>query len=151
MTATIQSLIEIANIHALRLKKALFYIKKIQPITIEKLKNLSDEELGFSELLTSRFAKLQDLIGVKLFPQILILLQEDEDNSTNLDRLYRLEKIGILPSAKNWIEMRVTRNFITHEYPDDPQLMCENFEKTIKYAEYLLEYWLKLQTEISQL
>ena len=67
MTATIQSLIEIANIHALRLKKALFYIKKIQPITIEKLKNLSNEELGFSELLTSRFAKLRPLHELQIY------------------------------------------------------------------------------------
>ena len=45
---------------------------------------------------------------------------------TNLDRLNRLEKIGFLPSAEAWIKMREFRNLITHEYPDNPELMCNS-------------------------
>ena len=144
----LQNMIDIADIHALRIEKALYHIKPLQPITESILANLSDENLGFLELLTSRFAKLQDFISSKIFPQILSQLLEETDDQSLLDRLNKLEKIGLLPSAKAWIEMRYTRNFITHEYPDDPKITCENLNTTIDQAKKLIDYWNFLRQKI---
>lgn len=147
MTNNLKNASEIAEIHANRLEKALFHIKDLN-ITANKLAHLDDASLGFLELLTSRFAKLQDLIGTKIFSEILIALQETSENMSNLDKIYRLEKIGILPSAKDWILMRAMRNIVTHEYPDNPELMYINIKKTIEYAENLLQYWQSLKARI---
>ncbi|MBS0542214.1 MAG: hypothetical protein JSR40_00555 [Proteobacteria bacterium] len=36
-----------------------------------------------------------------------------------LDRLARLEQLGWLPSAEQWLELRRIRNEFTHEYPEE--------------------------------
>lgn len=149
MNKNLKNYLEIADIHANRLEKAISHIKNLN-ITADNLTNLDDISLGFLELLTSRFAKLQDLIGTKIFSEILNTLQEVSENMSNLDKIYRLEKIGILPSAKEWISMRTLRNTVTHEYPDNPELMCENIKKVIEHAKNLLQYWQSLKIRILQ-
>ena len=147
----IKSLIDVADLHANRLETAFSHINSLQPLTPKKLSTLSDVELGFAELLSSRFAKLQDLIGTKIFPEILILLQEDTNIQNQLDRLYKLEKRGLLPSDKDWSMMRDIRNSITHEYPDNPELTCMQFIKVMEESEKLLKYWKHLKKNILQI
>lgn len=137
----LKSLMETAEVHAVRLEKAMLHIKPILPLTVQVMDNLNDANLGFLELLTSRFAKLQDLIGTKIFPQILLLLQEDTGVQTNLDKLHKLEKLGILPSFSAWAEMRAIRNSLAHDYPNNSELMCKNLERVIIAADDLLKYW----------
>lgn len=146
-----RTFLDVADLHATRLEKALVHIKILLPFTPETLQKLSDENLGYLELLTSRFAKLQDWIGGKLFPQLLNLLQESNETQTQLDRLHRLEKIGFLPSAQAWTAMRAVRNAISHEYPDEPQLMCDALHKVVLKSEELLSYWAQLKTKIKAL
>ena len=57
----------------------------------------------------------------------------DSDTQSNLDRLNKLEKIGLLPSAKAWIEMREIRNSITHEYPDNEEDMINGIKEALQY------------------
>lgn len=38
-----------------------------------------------------------------------------------MDVLNKLEKIGFLDSAKEWITLRKIRNEISHQYDDEPQ------------------------------
>lgn len=144
----LKSLFEIADIHTSRLKKALLHIDSLCPLTPKKLEDPSDENLGFFELLTGRFAKLQDLIGSKIFPQLLKLELEDVETQTQLDRLHKLEKLGLLPSAEIWIDMRVIRNSISHEYPGHPELMCKNLNKVIESAHALVKYWEELKAKM---
>ncbi len=144
----LRSVIQVCDIHASRLEMALLHIKSIAPIQIEKILNFSDQELSFLELLTSRFSKLLDLIGRKVFPSVLRILEEDKENFSLLDRLYKLEKLDFLPDAKMWIEMREIRNHITHEYHEDPDLAAQNLNKTIEAAQDLLTYWKFLKNKI---
>lgn len=145
-----RSILEIGDVHAMRIEKSMHYLQPLRPFTPFVLKQLTDEQVGMLELLTNRFAKLQDLIGSKVFPQLLILLQEFSETQSNLDRLYKLEKIGMLPSVDDWIQMREYRNFVTHEYPEDPDLMCENLEKICSKVEGLLQYWIFLKQEVNR-
>jgi hypothetical protein len=59
-----------------------------------------------------RFGGLQDAIGQRLLPAILRAGQEWRDHEILLDKLNRLEKLGGLPLASNWIS-RSTRLFMT--------------------------------------
>ena len=140
-----QAEIAICNIHQDRLEMAIEETQTLFPITVEKLAKISPSELSFLELMTSRFAKLQDTMGQKLFPQILKLLKEDLQNKSFLDYLNILEKIGALPSVEFWIELREVRNSVAHEYPDKPELTVEKLNLCRQKAKELLTYWAVLK------
>lgn len=74
------------------------------------------EELERLESLTSRFARLADLLIQRIFR----LIDEIElaDTGTLLDRIYRAEKRG-WAEAPEIIRIRELRNLIAHEYASD--------------------------------
>jgi hypothetical protein len=148
---TLMSSIEIGDTHADRLEKALIHLQHLFPFTPDTWQNLQDEELGYLELLTGRYAKLQDLIGSKIFPLILAMLQEETEGLSFLDILNKLEKLTIVPTAQWWISMRELRNHITHEYPDNPKLMASNLNKAVESSKTLLRFWHNLKLKINNI
>lgn len=138
---TLNSLMAVCDAHAARLEMASRHIAPLTPLKPEDFLTFTDEQLGLMELLISRFGKLQDVMGSKLFPLLLELRQQDTSQQSFLDILHRLEKVGLLPSTKEWIDMRELRNHLTHEYPDNPDLMANNLNKAVESAQNLLAYW----------
>lgn len=104
---------EVCNLHADRMRKALNEIKKITPLSQIKIENMNTHELA--ELLTGRFAKLQDTLGKKIFPLILIAIGEDTQGMSFIDRLNLLEKLGYIDDAQHWFDYRDARNAAAHE------------------------------------
>jgi len=129
------------SIHADRMEKALREIAKISPLSIEKINSMNTHELAITELLTGRFSKLQDTIGGKIFPLILIAIGEDISGKSFIDRLNMLEKLGYIENASHWFDYRNARNAAAHEYPDNPDLALKNLENLIRLAQELLMYW----------
>ncbi len=150
---TIDSMLLVASTHADRIKSALEYIKlnNLAPVTLKIMNDLSFEDIAAFELLTNRFAKLQDHLGAKVFPLILDLTLENDSNYTNIDRLNKLEKINYLESAEKWREMRVIRNHFTHEYPDNLELTVNNLNQAIEMSRQMLLYWDSLKEKINKL
>ena len=76
----------------------------------------SPEELERLESLTSRFARLSDLLVQRIFR----LIDDIEliGSGTILDRIMRAEKRG-WGKAAEMIKIRELRNLIAHEYADD--------------------------------
>lgn len=142
--------ISICDLHTGRIEMAFNHIKHLLPITADTINKVSDEELGFFELLTARFAKLQDTIGQKVFPLLLELLQEDIGNKSFLDRLNLLEKIGVLKNVDFWIELREARNSLAHEYPDQPDIIATNLNQVIAQAMELLKFYKSLKNFIME-
>lgn len=69
------------------------------------------------DAFVSRFGRLQDTIGDKLIPALLIALAEPFGPvAENLDRA---EKFGFIESADAWLESRKLRNQMVHEYIED--------------------------------
>jgi hypothetical protein len=68
---------DIADIHALRLKEALNEVIQLLPFTAQSFSEFTAQEVAFLDMLTTRFGKLQDVIGAKIFPLILQSLQEE--------------------------------------------------------------------------
>lgn len=89
-------------------------------MTREKFELLQEEmppeELERLESLTSRFARLADLLIQRIFR----LIDEIEltGAGTLLDRIYRAEKRGWV-EASEMIKIRELRNLIAHEYASD--------------------------------
>ncbi len=148
----LQDYIKIANIHADRLKIALDKLESLLPITLKTFSIISPEQLGLFDMLTTRFGKLQDTIGARIFSMILESLLETSggETLTFIDKLNRLEKIDYLDDANWWIELRDIRNQLTHDYPDSA-LLCDHLNKLIPIAHELLNYWASLKEKIKKL
>jgi len=55
-----------------------------------------------------------------------------------LDRFIRLEQLGWLPSADEWITLRQIRNQFAHDYPDTPEERFERLQAAMASAYRLL-------------
>lgn len=58
-------------------------------------------------------------------------------DGTALDRLNRAEKRLLIPSAKQFAEIKLLRNFIVHEY--EPDEYTRIFKDVLQMASHLLE------------
>jgi len=95
--------------------------------------HLPPEQLERLESLTSRFARVADLLTQRVFR----LFDEIEltGPSTVLDRIYRAEKRGWL-EASQMISIRELRNMIAHEYAAEK--MTEIYAAVYALAQTLL-------------
>jgi hypothetical protein len=138
MNNAYQASLDICKRHAKRLLWAMARLRPRFPLTAASVIELNDEELAVLDQFSTRFAKLQDAMGAKLFPAVLELSKEQGELSAFLDKLYRLEKIGAIPSAENWLLLREMRNQFSHDYPDDPELQSATLNKAFKLADDLV-------------
>jgi len=119
------------RLHQRRIDYALGQLRHKLPVTASQWENLDDETVADIDQLLFRYNKLQDAMGQRLFPAILHLGAEWHDDETFIDKLNRLEKIGAIPSAEQWNEIRIIRNRMTHEYPDAPEVNAENLQRVV--------------------
>jgi Protein of unknown function DUF86 len=98
-------------------------------------RDLSAADLDAFEALTSRYARLSDMILQKLFRGLDRL--ELEDSGTLLDALNRAEKRGLIDSAADFQEIRELRNEIAHEYTQED--LRALFESVLQHSPALLE------------
>ncbi len=144
----IQEILKIADIHASRIQMALYQLSKRLPFSGVKVQNFTDQDILLTELLVNRFAKLQDLLGAKIFPLFLIKVGENIDTLTMIDKLNLLEKLGIIESKDLWMDMRKARNAASHEYPDEYALMAEYLNNIVVFTSKLLEILKKIREKI---
>ena len=79
-----------------------------------------------------RFIKIQDLMGNKLFREILGVLGEYQDSMSMLDVLDRLEQLELINRTEQWMNYRNLRNVLTHEYPDNREEVLEGIQIALK-------------------
>jgi uncharacterized protein with HEPN domain len=137
---------EIADIHSNRLKQAITKIKKWIPFTPSALEQFDEDKVAFLDMMTTRFGKLQDIIGARIFPLILEILGEDAP--AFIDKVNRLEKLSYVPDAEWWMNLRELRNQITHDYPNNYELLAEHCNIFVQKSEELIEYWHSLKLKI---
>lgn len=86
----------------------------IKSDSIDIQEKLNYEELETMEALTSRFSRLSDIFTQKFLKSFFYLL--GETNLTLIDKANYLEKLEIVNSAEDLLEIRELRNSISHEY-----------------------------------
>lgn len=99
-----------------------------------------DQNPEHSEMLdafVARFSRLQDTIGDKLLPAILKLNLESV--GSQLDNLFRAEKLGWIDSADQWIELQGLRNSLVHEYMTSPEKLLSALKKVIQLCDVLIK------------
>lgn len=124
-------IIELCERHAANLKWAIQKIEKYLPLESAKIAELSMEEMAPFEIFMSRFSKLQDAMGAKLFPALLDLSEEPGEYPTFIDKVHRLQKIGAVPEALDWHRLRQSRNYFAHDYPEEAQSSIDMFNKAL--------------------
>ncbi|MEI6285322.1 MAG: hypothetical protein WCP79_02370 [Bacillota bacterium] len=96
--------------------------------------------------LAYRFTRMQDETGAKIMPLILELTAEPlDETATFIDKLNRLEKLGVIESALQWLELRKVRNSLAHEYPDDPDIRFAALQELIAATNKLIEIFERIE------
>lgn len=134
--------VEKGSVYIKRMDEAFSHLSISVPLQVEDFKKLPIEQIGLLDVITTRFAKLQDLIGSKIFPLILKMLLEDNPDQTMIDILNKLEKLGFINDTFFWRDLRLLRNTIAHDYMhDDVVVLVDYTNQIFEAAQFLMEYW----------
>ena len=120
------------------------------PFTIERAQTVySDEDLSASlEAFTSRFARLQDTLGDKLIPQLLIAM--GEKHASAIDNLDKAERFGWIVSADDWFAIRNLRNQMVHEYIEDLAILTSSIQTAQTFVPVLINTAHALEKELKK-
>jgi hypothetical protein len=135
----------ICDLHHERMIFAYESIEKYYPLTEINFSQITPIELALFDQLIYRFSKLQDSMGTRLFKQLLEVLEEDISGLPFIDILYKLEKLNLLESAKDWTALRQTRNTVSHEYPFYKEVQIEELNLLPQEVIKLSGIWIKLK------
>ncbi len=140
----------VCELHLNRLMFAKNKLKNLFPLNIEVYRNLTDEQISYTDQLIYRFSKLQDTLGNKLFPLILEGLQEDIESMPFIDILSKMEKLRLIDSVNQWLTLRETRNVVTHEYPFQIDQLIDGLNQINEQTEILIKTWNTLKNFTKQ-
>ncbi len=124
--------------HIQRLQHAINRTNDLFPLDHKTFDQLTADQVAFIDQLIFRFSKLQDTMGKKLIPSGLNLLGESVESLTMIDNLNLLEKLKIINSKQDWLELRELRNQIAHEYPDEKLEQLEALNLLHQSTAYLI-------------
>jgi len=129
--------------HILQAEESIDILKKIKkeiklPLTESEYIDLKESNVYILDSVAFRFAKIQSIIGEKLFKEILNFMQIDINNKTFPEILVLLEREGILHSISDWKELREIRNSLAHDYPDEIDEVIDTINYIFEKL-YLLE------------
>jgi hypothetical protein len=130
----LSSAIKECDAHLFRIQRILKALQAMFPLSVEKFQHLDEEGIGKIDQFIYRFTKLQDAMGLRLFPTLYRILEEDPNPKPFLDILNRLEKLGVVSRVEVWQEFRALRNNLAHEYP-------ESIQQTVETLNALFERW----------
>ena len=91
--------------------------------TVEIAKQVETDPVLAERLdaFVSRFGRLQDNLGDKFLPQLLMALAEKPGAA--IDNLNLAERLGWIESTEEWLLMRKLRTQMVHEYIEDLALL----------------------------
>jgi hypothetical protein len=118
-------------------------------IGVDDYTHLSKEDRRLLDQFAYRYTRLQDDMGAKLVPAVLKALGEDVAPMSALDRFARLEQLGWLSSADEWLSLRQVRNQFAHDYPDSPIERFERLQAAIQAATQLMAVLTRFKSKIS--
>jgi len=116
------------------------FLSVVMPLSTESYLNLNDVEISFIDQLIFRFSKLQDTLGEKIFPSILILSKEEVKKKTFIDILNRLEELEIV-DKNQWLKLREIRNDIAHEYSFNQNEVIESIIAIYNISDELIDIY----------
>jgi hypothetical protein len=92
-----------------------------------------------------RFTKIQDGIGRRLIPLLVEMLEADTSEMTFIDKLNRLEKLGLLAPGE-WNVYRKIRNDLTHTYPEESEDLVDAINQATAMIGQLEASFIKMRS-----
>lgn len=133
----LQHILNICQGHADALSEAMQDMQ-LRSLTPEDYTHLNKDDRRLLDQFAYRYTRLQDDMGARLMPSVLKALGEDVAPMSAIDRFARLEQLGWLKSADDWLTLRQVRNQFAHDYPDSPAERFERLQAAIQAARQLL-------------
>jgi hypothetical protein len=100
------------------------------------------------DAFVARFSRLQDTVGDKLLPALLVL--SGESIGPSLDCLNKAEKFGWLESVDEWVGYRALRNQMLHEYIEDVHVLTNALNGGRSFVPRLVEISSAVVLEVEQ-
>ncbi len=119
-------------------------------VPIKDYGSLNQLERFALNALIFRFSKLQDLIGAKIFRNYLEYSGFNTTEKSFFDILKEIEKEGII-DIDSWNELRVLRNKIAHDYPEDADEVIESINLFISRVEVVISIAKKLEQKFYEI
>ncbi|OIP15192.1 MAG: hypothetical protein AUK51_14580 [Comamonadaceae bacterium CG2_30_59_20] len=82
----------------------------MRALSVDDYSHMSKADRRLLDQFAYRYTRLQDDMGARLMPAVLKALGEDIAPLSATDRFTRLEQLGWLPSADEWLTLRQVRN-----------------------------------------
>ena len=119
--------------------------------TVETAKQIETDPILAERLdaFVSRFGRLQDNLGDKFLPQLLLALAEKPGAA--IDNLDRAERLGWIESVEAWLEIRKLHNQMVHEYIEDLALLTSALQSGHKHVSTLVVAGQKMMAQASLL
>ena len=133
----LQHILAVCQGHADALSDALQDMQ-LRALTLDDYSHISKSDRRLLDQFAYRYTRLQDDMGARLVPAVLKTLGEDIAPLSAIDRFARLEQLGWLPSADEWLTLRQIRNQFAHDYPDSPTERFERLQAATHAAQQLL-------------
>jgi len=111
------------------------------PLNLVQYESISQETQSYFDQFIFRFTKLQDCMGNKLFKYILESLAENTRELSLIDTLAKAEQLNIIESAETWLNLRLIRNKLSHEYPFNREEIVADLNELHYNYHILLEIW----------
>ena len=128
---------EEAKKHIQKIKGAQEILQNVMPLDAKSLMGLNEREQDKLDILIFRFAKLQDLLGRKIFRSILSYSGYETDIPF-VEILSELEREGLI-EIDRWMALRDARNAIAHEYPNEEAQIVDELNFIYDEVSYLIE------------
>ncbi len=125
--------------------KRLFNQEQLDLYWLQSILN-SPDGIDKLESFVSKFCRMQDTFTDKLTP--LFLTISGEVTSTAINNLNKLEQLDIIKNANDWIDMRLLRNKLIHEYVDDTQELLKHLLLAKQLCVKLHNSFLKIKENI---
>jgi len=119
-------------------------------VPIKEYNSLNQLERFALNALIFRFSKLQDLIGAKIFRNYLEYSGFNTTDKSFFDILKEIEKEGIV-DIDSWNELRVLRNKIAHDYPEDADEVIESINLFIKRVDISISIAERLEKKFNEI
>ena len=94
------------------------------------------------ESFGAKFARMQDTVVDKLIP--VLLQAAGESVFAAIDNLGKMERLGLVESADDWIAMRRLHNRLVHEYIEHPADLAHELGRACKFTRAMHADWLRI-------
>ena len=140
-----------ADLYAYRIQESVKKLTAYLPLTEIFYENITSEQFGYLEHITTNFNKLHRLIESKLFPTIVLFIDQSKENKGYNNNLNLLEKHNLLPSAQAWLDFKIMKNQPSDTSPIDDATIVKKANNVIDLAQKLILYWSTLEPKIEPL